>query len=95
MKGSKDIRELIRLFVPPIAVDIANKVLNREEPHRGVVGGMWDEIGKLQFEFMVKQGLKSEHKFLDIGCGSLRGGSISSNFLMKRTISALTRRNGF
>lgn len=80
MKGSKDLRELIKPFVPLIAVTIANNVLNREGPHRGAVGGMWDQIGKLQFEFMVKHGLKPEHKFLDIGCGSLRGGATSSDF---------------
>ena len=34
MKGSKDLQELIRLFIPPIAVTIANKIMNRKEPHR-------------------------------------------------------------
>lgn len=42
--------------------------------HRLAVGGMWDVIGKLQFEFMVAQGLRPHHQLLDIGCGSLRGG---------------------
>ena len=42
--------------------------------HREYVGGMWDEIGDLQFEFMVSKGLKPEHVLLDIACGSLRGG---------------------
>ncbi len=42
--------------------------------HREYVGGMWEEIGKLQFDFLVQQGLKPSHCFLDIGCGSLRGG---------------------
>lgn len=42
--------------------------------HRSQVGGMWDEIGKLQFSFMVSQGLQPHHKLLDIGCGCLRGG---------------------
>jgi SAM-dependent methyltransferase len=42
--------------------------------HRDAVGGMWDEIGKLQFEFLVEQGLSPEQRLLDIGCGSLRGG---------------------
>jgi hypothetical protein len=44
------------------------------EGHRNSVGGKWDEIGRLQFEFMLQQGLKSYHVLLDIGCGSLRGG---------------------
>lgn len=42
--------------------------------HREAVGGMWEEIGKLQFEFLKARGLKPEHKLLDMGCGSLRGG---------------------
>ena len=35
---------------------------------------MWDEIGKLQFDFLVERGLRPDHYLLDIGCGSLRGG---------------------
>jgi hypothetical protein len=42
--------------------------------HREYVGGLWEEIGKLQFEFLISEGLKPYHYFLDIGCGSLRGG---------------------
>jgi ubiquinone/menaquinone biosynthesis C-methylase UbiE len=42
--------------------------------HRESVGGMWDEIGKLQFDFILNQGLKPEMKFVDIGCGCFRGG---------------------
>jgi cyclopropane fatty-acyl-phospholipid synthase-like methyltransferase len=52
--------------------------LSREEidqgVHRGFVGGMWDEIGKLQFKFLVEQGLRQDMRLLDIGCGALRGG---------------------
>jgi SAM-dependent methyltransferase len=42
--------------------------------HREWVGGMWEEIGKLQLDFLVAQGLKPDHALLDIACGSLRGG---------------------
>lgn len=42
--------------------------------HREVVGGMWDEIGVLQLNVMRAQCMRPEHKLLDIGCGSLRGG---------------------
>ncbi len=42
--------------------------------HRQAVGGMWDEVGDLQFDFMVNQGLKPTDYLLDVGCGSLRGG---------------------
>lgn len=43
--------------------------------HRGVIGGLWDEIGQLQFDYMVSQGLNATDRMIDIGCGSLRGGS--------------------
>jgi SAM-dependent methyltransferase len=42
--------------------------------HRNFVGGLWDEIGRLQFDFLVSEGLEPGHVLLDIGCGSLRGG---------------------
>ena len=42
--------------------------------HRHFVGAMWEEIGILQFDFLVGQGLKPCHRLLDIGCGCLRGG---------------------
>ena len=38
------------------------------------VGGQWEIIGQLQFEFLVKRGLSPNHTMLDIGCGTLRGG---------------------
>lgn len=41
--------------------------------HRQVIGGKWEEIGKLRFEFLKAQGLQPEHKFLDVGYGSLCG----------------------
>lgn len=42
--------------------------------HRDYVGGLWEEIGRLQFDFLVAQGLRPSHCLLDIGCGALRGG---------------------
>lgn len=48
--------------------------LSHSDDYRKCVGGKWDEIGKLQINFMKDQGLKPDMKFLDVGCGSLRGG---------------------
>jgi len=42
--------------------------------HREYVGGLWDEIGALQFAFLKDQGLRPEHVLLDIACGALRLG---------------------
>lgn len=38
------------------------------------VGGKWEILGRLQFEFLKKRGLQPEHTLLDLGCGTLRGG---------------------
>jgi len=51
--------------------------------YKNFVGGMWEEIGKLQFDFLIKQGLKPENKLLDLGCGSLRGGIHFIKYLKK------------
>ncbi|MGQ0533305.1 MAG: SAM-dependent methyltransferase [Caulobacteraceae bacterium] len=40
--------------------------------HRDIIGGLWDEVGALQFDWLVSRGLKPHHKLLDIGCGSGR-----------------------
>jgi SAM-dependent methyltransferase len=48
--------------------------MTTQEWHRRKVGGAWEVIGKHQFDFLVKQGLQPENYFLDVGCGSLRGG---------------------
>lgn len=45
-----------------------------EGRHREIIGGLWDEIGPSQLSFLRAQGLGPDHRLLDIGCGSLRGG---------------------
>jgi len=42
--------------------------------HREIIGGLWEEVGALQLEFLKSRGMKPAHKLLDIGCGSLRLG---------------------
>lgn len=42
--------------------------------HRRLVGGKWEEIGRLQFEFLVAEGLQPKNYVLDVGCGALRAG---------------------
>jgi SAM-dependent methyltransferase len=46
----------------------------RRSEHRVEVGGLWDEMGRLQLDFLVAHGLRPEQHLLDIGCGSLRAG---------------------
>jgi SAM-dependent methyltransferase len=45
--------------------------------HRGTVRGskaFWDELGRLQLDYLVEHGLEPEHYLLDVGCGPLRAG---------------------
>lgn len=51
--------------------------------HRAYVGSLWEQIGNLQFEFLVAEGLRPHHFFLDIACGCLRGGVHFIPFLDK------------
>lgn len=38
------------------------------------IGGMWEEIGALQLDFLRREGLTPQDRLLDLGCGTLRGG---------------------
>ena len=49
--------------------------------HRDIIGGMWEELGRLQADYMVAQGLKPDHTFIDVGCGSLRAGVLLADYL--------------
>jgi SAM-dependent methyltransferase len=42
--------------------------------HRSFIGGHWDTHGQHQVDFLVANGLKPEHTFLDVGCGCFRAG---------------------
>ncbi|MCW3475801.1 class I SAM-dependent methyltransferase [Limobrevibacterium gyesilva] len=42
--------------------------------HRDVIGGLWDELGALQADFLKANGLRPQHTLIDIGAGSLRAG---------------------
>lgn len=42
--------------------------------HREQVGGMWEELGRLQLAFLTAAGLTPATDLLDVGCGCLRGG---------------------
>ena len=48
--------------------------LRVEADPRSAIGGMWEEVGVLQLAFLRSKGLMPQHKLLDIGCGTLRGG---------------------
>ena len=51
--------------------------------HRDFVGGLWDEMGLLQLDFVKRHGLMPNHDLLDMGCGALRGGIQFMRYLDK------------
>jgi hypothetical protein len=52
-----------------------------EGRHRDIVGGRWDEIGRLQMALLQAQGMRPHHSLIDIGAGSLRLGCKAVPFL--------------
>lgn len=42
--------------------------------HRDIVGGRWDETGRVQMAALLAEGLAPHHRLLDIGAGALRLG---------------------
>lgn len=42
--------------------------------HRDIIGGRWDETGRIQMDMLLRLGLQPQHRVLDIGCGPLRTG---------------------
>ena len=74
MKGINDYcKQLSKKGINNYSKQLSNKEI-KKKAHRDFVGGLWDEIGSLQLDFLLKSGLKPNHKLLDIGCGCLRGG---------------------
>lgn len=83
-EAGEDVLEQFHTRVTRPATFFVSRLLRRPVPegrlgvvllgHRHDVGGLWDRIGALQFDFMRAQGLRPTHVFLDIACGSLRGG---------------------
>lgn len=49
--------------------------------HRDIVGGRWDETGRVQMQILREAGLQPHHRLLDIGAGSMRLGCKAVPFL--------------
>ena len=91
--GKKMIKRLIRLDHPRNRIQklyeekdyleaySQHTDLRVEADYQEAVGGHWEEIGQLQFEFLLGKSLHPHHKMLDIGCGTLRGGKHFINYL--------------
>lgn len=80
-------------YLPPIVVNWLRAILTSkgEKPegsegidklgHRLYVGGHWEEMGDLQFGFLVSKGLTPKSSLFDVACGSLRLGRKAIPFL--------------
>jgi len=73
---------------PPmdLITGLFNSLFKREGSgldHQAAVGGHWDDVGRSQFAFLVKEGLKIDHYLLDVACGSFRGGRFLIQYLME------------
>lgn len=43
---------------------------------------LYDKIGGVQFQLLLELGLREHHRFLDVGCGSLRLGRLAIMYLL-------------
>lgn len=68
------LKQIIKKIAPFAFLDPEGYRGIKKRGHRAYVGGMWEEIGKLQFDFLLTKGLKPDSFLLDIACGSLRLG---------------------
>jgi hypothetical protein len=64
---------LTRPASPYLKADFYDDALARGR-HRDIVGGRWEETGRLQLALLKDEGLLPHHRLLDIGAGSLRLG---------------------
>lgn len=62
--------------------------------HREYVGGRWDEIGQLQFDFLVERGLTPRSVLLDVACGALRLGTRAIPYLEPGHYLAVEKEEG-
>lgn len=69
------LQKIIRKIVPFFFLNPEGDTGISKLGHRDYVGGMWEEIGQLQFDFLLSKGLKPYSYLLDIACGSLRLGA--------------------
>ncbi|HEX3943786.1 MAG TPA: class I SAM-dependent methyltransferase [Rhizomicrobium sp.] len=46
----------------------------RSGKHREFIGGLWEQMGNLQFLMLLSEGLKPEDYLIDVGCGAFRAG---------------------
>src|SRR5690606_1229822 len=77
------LRKVDRLYAVKEYLDayIEHTDLRVEYDYKSAIGGDWNLIGKLQFEFLQEEGLNTQSTLLDVGMGTLRGGRFFIEYL--------------
>jgi SAM-dependent methyltransferase len=66
---------------PDYQGEVFTEERRRRGAHRAFVGGGWDQHGKTQLDYLVAQGLRPDHTFLDVGAGAFRAGRLLIDYL--------------
>jgi hypothetical protein len=85
---------IVRKLFPLAFLDPEGDKGIQKKGHRDYVGGHWEEIGNLQFEFLKSRGLQPDSYLLDIACGSLRLGVKAIPYLAPEHYLALEKESG-
>ena len=59
--------------------------------HRQMVGSKWDQLGELQLSFLMNEGLRPDHTFCDVACGSFRAGRLLIPYLDRGNYLAIEK----
>lgn len=68
------LKRFVRISFPNLFLQPQGEAGVHKAGHRKYVGGAWEEIGRLQFDFLVGQGMRPDSYLLDIACGAFRLG---------------------
>ena len=88
------LKRIIKTIAPFAFLDPQGDRGIAKKGHRGYVGGLWEEIGTLQFDFLLSKGLKPDSYLLDIACGSLRLGVKSIPYLERSHYLGIDKESG-
>jgi len=74
---------MLKKFQKRKKIDLTLKAGDKH--YRSFIGppSKYDLVSAMQFNLLTKHGLRENHKFLDIGCGSLRGGRLFIIYLLE------------
>lgn len=86
--------KVIRKFNPLAFLKPEGEAGIKAVGHRDYIGGSWDKIGSLQFDFLCSKGMQPESYLLDIACGSLRLGVKAIPYLQSGHYLGIEKESG-